>query len=288
MFKAERHTKILRGVKRAVFDREQVYAILDENLIASISFSNDGDPKFLVHDDSKPEYYPTVLSTGYVRDGDSLLFHGKSSSLLQRRLASGIPICVSIFSLDGLVCAKTPMHHSVNYHAVIVYGQAFPVLDETEKCQALQIITDGLTWKGRTNECRKMNKAEIDATLVTRLPLLDGNISCKVRNAPPSDDADDLDFPCWAGNIPLRLASLTPIDAPHNNPKQKPPLTASSLSRGKLITPLHKILLSYSSVSFWRNLALFLAILLTALLIHHRHHHFPLLLPLYCGDSSSP
>jgi len=217
-----------------------VYDILDAQLVASIAFGNAGDAAFATPGDDAAAY-PTVLPVGYVRDGDSLLFHGKSSSLLQKRLASGTPVCVSIFSLDAIVCAKAAMHHSVNYRAVVVYGRATSVTDADDKRRALDLITDGLTWHGRAAACRPMTDAEIKATLVTRLALEDGNVSCKVRAHPASDDAEDADYPTWAGNVPLRTVSLRPVNAPHNNFGVKPPPQALALKRSgdpPVVTPL--------------------------------------------------
>mmetsp|Transcript_20390 Transcript_20390/g.64082 ORF Transcript_20390/g.64082 Transcript_20390/m.64082 type:complete len:277 (-) Transcript_20390:236-1066(-) len=226
-FEPAAHTKIKRGAKRAVWDRKQIYEILDANMVASIGFAPSGS-----------ETYPTVLPTGYVRDGDWLLFHGKSSSALQKRLASGLPVCVSIFSLDGIVCAKSAMHHSVNYRGVVIYGRAEAVVDDDEKRRALDMITDGLTWAGRAAECRPMTEAEVAATTVTRLELRDGDVSCKVRAHPPGDDDADLAYPCWAGNVPLATVSLSTIDAPHNTLGIDPPRRAAALARPGLITPL--------------------------------------------------
>lgn len=242
------HTKVKRGANRAVWDRATIYSILDANMVASIAFAHDGP-------------FPTVLPTGYVRDGDSLLFHGKTSSLLQKRLAAGTPICVSIFSLDALVCAKSAMHHSVNYRGVVVYGSC-EVVDGAAKRRALDLITDGLTWPGRAAECRPTTDAEFVATLVTRLPLADGNVSCKVRAHPVGDDDADLNYPCWAGNIPLVTASLAPVDAPHNNKGIRPPVPARALERTGLVTPLP--VLAATHLAFWRTFAL---VLLAALVV---------------------
>lgn len=234
------HTKVRRGARRAITDRQTIHDILDANLVASIAFANDGDATFFQDDVS----YPTVLPTACVRDGNYLLFHGKRSSLLQQRLANGAPVCVTVFSLDGIVCAKAAMHHSVNYRSVVVYGRAEAVEDDAEKRHALDCITDGVTWPGRHAECRPMSKAEVDATLVTRLELKERNVSCKVRDDWPSDDKADAHYPCWTGNIPLKVHSLPPLDAPHNNkrPKVSPPSTASFFVRDGLISPSPDIL----------------------------------------------
>lgn len=38
-------------------------------------------------------------------------------------------------------------------------------------------------------------------------------VSCKVRNGPPSDDDADMNGPFWAGVIPVALTSFPPVPA---------------------------------------------------------------------------
>jgi len=37
-------------------------------------------------------------------------------------LASGAPACVCVTLLDGLVLARSAMHHSMNYRFVVIFG----------------------------------------------------------------------------------------------------------------------------------------------------------------------
>ena len=51
---------------------------------------------------------------------------------------SGLPVCVTVTLIDGLVLARAAMHHSVNFRSVVVLGDARVVADPAEKLRALR------------------------------------------------------------------------------------------------------------------------------------------------------
>jgi hypothetical protein len=53
--------------------------------------------------------------------------HGSTSSRMMRHLAARAPVCVTVTLLDGLVLARSVMHHSMNYRSAVVFGTARPV-----------------------------------------------------------------------------------------------------------------------------------------------------------------
>jgi hypothetical protein len=54
---------------------------------------------------------------------------------------------------------------------------------------------------GRWAEVRPITDQELKGTAVLALPIEEA--SAKVRTGPPLDDADDLQWPVWAGVVPL-------------------------------------------------------------------------------------
>lgn len=49
---------------------------------------------------------PRSIPTGHARWGDTLMLHGKSSSVLMRQIAAGKPVCISIAMVRGpVLCA---------------------------------------------------------------------------------------------------------------------------------------------------------------------------------------
>ena len=187
-------TRVRRLPNRAVYDRTAIHAILDEALVCHIGFVHEGQP--------------FVLPTTYARVGDALFVHGSAASRMLRGLGDGIPVCITVTLLDGLVLARSAFHHSMNYRSVVILGVATEVTDGAERLQALEAIVEHVN-PGRWAQVRPPNERELKATMVLRLPIAEA--SAKIRTGPPLDDAEDLGWPCWAGEVPLRLVRLAPM-----------------------------------------------------------------------------
>ena len=190
-------TTVKRLPKRGVYDRSTVYAILDEGLVCHVGFVFDGQP--------------FVIPTGYCRVGDVLYIHGSAASRMLKTLSAGVPVCVSVTLLDGLVLARSAFHHSMNYRSAVVLGNARLVTDAAEKAAALTAIVEHIV-PGRSAEARAPNASELGATSVLALPIEEA--SAKVRVGPPLDDAEDMALSVWAGVLPLRLVPQAPVVDP--------------------------------------------------------------------------
>ena len=190
-------TRLVREAERAVYDREAVYRILDEGFLCHVGFVVEGQP--------------FVIPTSYGRKDDTLLIHGSAASRMLRNLNDGVPICITVTLLDGLVLARSIFNHSMNYRSVIVLGKAELVGDPAEKIEALRLIAEHII-PGRWADSRQPNEREIKATSVLRLPIEE--FSAKVRSGPPIDDEEDYSFPTWAGVIPLEMKAGEPVHDP--------------------------------------------------------------------------
>src|SRR5581483_2578355 len=171
-------TRLVREPQRAVYDRATAYEILDEGFVCHVGFVIDGQP--------------FVIPTGYGRKDDNLYIHGSAASRMLRNLDKGIPVCLTVTLLDGLVLARSIFNHSMNYRSVIVLGTAVVVTDPRERLEALRVLSEHIL-PGRWDEVRQPNERELKATLVIRLPIEE--FSAKVRQGPPIDDAEDYSFP---------------------------------------------------------------------------------------------
>jgi nitroimidazol reductase NimA-like FMN-containing flavoprotein (pyridoxamine 5'-phosphate oxidase superfamily) len=187
-------TRVVREPQRALYDRDAVNQILDEGLLCHVGFVVDGQPY--------------VIPTSYGRDGDVLYIHGSVASRMLRNLEQGVPVCITVTLLDGLVLARSVFNHSMNYRSVVILGTATLVEDPEEKVAALRALSEHIL-PHRWDDARQPNEKELKATSVLRIPIHE--FSAKVRVGPPVDDADDYSFPTWAGVIPLELKSGTPI-----------------------------------------------------------------------------
>lgn len=195
-------TTLQRRPTRGSYDRPTVEAILDEGLYCHVGFIVDTQPY--------------VMPTIHARLADRLYIHGSSASRMLRSLKKGVPMCVTVTILDGLVLARSAFHHSMNYRSVVVLGTAQEVANLAEKNEALQAIVEHVTPQ-RWNDVRWPTDQELKATSVLRLPLEE--VSAKIRSGPPIDDEEDYHLSCWAGEIPLSLAPQTPVPDPRLAPE---------------------------------------------------------------------
>ena len=209
-------TRLIREPDRAVYDRAAVYEILDEGFICHVGFMVDGQP--------------FVIPTGYGRVGDNVYIHGSAASRMLRRVDEGVPVCVTVTLLDGLVLARSIFNHSMNYRSVVILGTAVAVTDEKEKLEALRLLSEHIL-PGRWAESRQPNDKELKATLVMRPPIEE--FSAKVRKGPPIDDEEDYEFPTWAGVIPLEIVARKPVNDPRLDPGREVPAYAQHYSRKK-------------------------------------------------------
>jgi nitroimidazol reductase NimA-like FMN-containing flavoprotein (pyridoxamine 5'-phosphate oxidase superfamily) len=209
-------TRLVREPQRAVYDRAAAYKILDEGFICHVGFAVDGQP--------------FVIPTSYGRVGDNLYIHGSSASRMLRNLDQGIPVCLTVMLLDGLVLARSIFNHSMNYRSVVVLGTAVAVRDPEEKLEALRLLSEHII-PGRWEDSRKPNEKELKATLALRLPITE--FSAKVREGDVIDDEEDYSFPTWAGIVPLTTVAGTPIDDARLMPGQEVPEYAKNYSRKK-------------------------------------------------------
>jgi nitroimidazol reductase NimA-like FMN-containing flavoprotein (pyridoxamine 5'-phosphate oxidase superfamily) len=207
-------TRVVRESHRGVYDRATAYQILDQGFICHVGFVADGQP--------------FVIPTAYGRAGNDLYLHGSAASRMLRNLDKGIPVCVTVTLLEGLVLARSIFNHSMNYRSVVVLGTAVAVLDAKEKLDALESLSEHIV-PGRWTESRQPNETELKQTLVMRLPIEE--FSAKVRQGPPIDDEQDYSFPTWAGVIPLQMVPGAPENDPRLDPKTPVPVYASAYSR---------------------------------------------------------
>lgn len=188
-FSITEKTEITRLPKRGVYEKENVYAILDEALVCTVAFVLKGQP--------------FQIPTGFCRKGDTLYIHGSVGSFYMRELAvNNLPVCVSVTLIDGLVLARSAFHHSVNYRSVVLFSHSKKVEDKNELYEVLELFTNKMQ-PGRWNDVRKPTDGEWKSTMVIKFDIEEA--SAKVRTGPPKDDDEDYDLNIWAGVVPLKI-----------------------------------------------------------------------------------
>lgn len=183
-----------RLAKRAYYDADTIHAILDHALFCTVSYVQNGQPM--------------AIPTAFVRKDDKLYIHGSVGSHFIRSIEHGAPVCITVMLADGLVLAKSAFHHSVNYRSVVIFANAEKVTTETERMDALALITNHLI-PGRWADLRPTTDSEMRKTTVLAFSLAES--SAKVRTGGPNDDPEDAHLPTWSGVLPLETVRGTPI-----------------------------------------------------------------------------
>jgi uncharacterized protein len=186
--------RLRRRRERGTYDRAAIDAILDEALIAHLGFA-------------EPDGQPLVLPMLHARCGDVVYLHGSVAGRTMRALGGGTPACLTVSLLDGLVLARSAMHHSANYRSVMLIGRASAVEDPPRKREAFEAIVEHIV-PGRWPDVRPPSDNELKATAIVALPI--DEASAKVRTGPPVDDEADYALDAWAGVIPFVTQIGTP------------------------------------------------------------------------------
>jgi nitroimidazol reductase NimA-like FMN-containing flavoprotein (pyridoxamine 5'-phosphate oxidase superfamily) len=179
-------SRVKRLHERGHYDTAAVYAILDAGMLAHVAYVIDSQPY--------------VTPTSYWRDGNKLYWHGSSASRMLRFQAPGVPVCIAVSHLDGLVLARSGFHHSINYRSVMAFGKAQSVDDPEEKLDQLNRFVERL-FPGRNATLRGIDPQEAKATTVLWMEI--DEASAKIRTGAPKDDEPDYALDCWAGVIPI-------------------------------------------------------------------------------------
>ncbi|WP_420387749.1 pyridoxamine 5'-phosphate oxidase family protein [Roseivirga sp.] len=180
--------KVVRGSKRAQYDKELIYSILDSHFICHVPYLFEGTA--------------IVIPTAYGRKEDSILIHGSLKNRMMLSLLEQETVSLNVTHLDGIVLARSIFHHSVNYRSVNVFGKARVISDDWEKMEALKIITDSVI-ANRWEEARIPNQKELDSTLVMAIDIEDA--SAKVREVEAADEVADQGLDIWAGVLELNV-----------------------------------------------------------------------------------
>jgi nitroimidazol reductase NimA-like FMN-containing flavoprotein (pyridoxamine 5'-phosphate oxidase superfamily) len=193
-FTTTKRTRVRRHPERAHYDRATVHAILDAALMCHVGYVIDG----------KPYVTPTL----FWRDGERLYWHGSSASSMLRAQRDGIPVCLTVSHIDGLVLGRCAFRHSLNYRAVMVFGTASAVEDERAKEAGLNGFIERL-YPGRTGVMRPIAAQELKATMLLSMAIKE--VSAKIRDDGPLDLETDHTADCWAGVIPIAQRIGKPV-----------------------------------------------------------------------------
>lgn len=168
-------------------------AILDEGLVCHVAFTL--------------ENQPFIIPTAYCRTENTLYLHGSVGSHFFMQMAKGIPVCVTVTLVDGLVLARSVFHHSMNYRSVVAFGKTRLVEDEDERWLAAEKFVEHIM-PGRWADARQPDKSEMKKTMFIAVEIEEASVKFRAHGV--VDDDEDLQRDVWAGVLPLRLVPLAP------------------------------------------------------------------------------
>ena len=182
---------------RGNYDRNTIYAIMDEALDCTVSYLEGGIPK--------------AIPTGFVRIDDKLYIHGSIKSHFIQQICSNPLVCITISLLDGMVLANTAFNHSFNYRGIVAFSTPNEVKDESLKLEVLRLFTNKVLPGRWEDNIVKPTVEETISTSVICLPLNDA--SAKIREGQPKNQANATKE-VWTGYIPIRRVWEAPVISP--------------------------------------------------------------------------
>lgn len=179
-------SKARRKPGRATYDEAQVFAILDAGVLCHVGYVLDGQP--------------FVTPTTYWREGRKLYWHGSAASRMIKAQASGLPVCLTVSHVDGLVLARSGIAHSMNYRSVMVFGRARQVEGLEAKRLAMNAFIDRL-YPGRSAELPPVRDNEIKQIDLVEMTIEEA--SAKRRDGGSNHGPDPTQGALWSGVIPI-------------------------------------------------------------------------------------
>jgi hypothetical protein len=214
-FPPSERTRVRRLPDRGLYERAEIYPIIDAALTCTVAYSLDGRP--------------IATPTAHWRDGDQLYWHGSAASRFLKRVV-GTEVCVSIHLTDGIVLARSGFDSSMNYRSATLFGICDEITGD-EKVAQLNAFIEKLV-PGRSKELRGSHDQELKAT--TLLGMKISEASGKIRDGGVHGNDQDAAEKIWAGvlEIETRFTGLTPD---HETPVIAAPSTLLEQMIGKRI-----------------------------------------------------
>lgn len=169
-------TTVRQHPERAVPQRAQEF--LAEGQVAHVGLEQDG----------RPYVIPTLYHYSPAQP-DRLYLHGGLSSRMLQQLSSGIPVCVTVTQLDGLVYSRDAKYHSANYRCVMCFGHGRMFEDEEAKRVMFEAMTQRY-FPGRTagRDYTPAPSSHLTSTAVVEVTIAE--ISAKMREGGPKGPQD--------------------------------------------------------------------------------------------------
>lgn len=169
-------TKVHQHPERAVPQHAQEFLVAGK--VAHIGFVQDGLPYVI----------PTLYHFS-PEQPDRIYLHGGMSSRMLEELAKGIPVCVTVTELDGLVYSRDAKYHSANYRSVMCFGHGRIFEDESAKRVMFEAMTQRY-FPGRTAGRNYTPAPSSHLTSTAVVEVMIDKTSAKMREGGPKGPQD--------------------------------------------------------------------------------------------------
>ena len=189
-------TVVRQHPERAVPQRAQEF--LAQGQVAHVGFVQDG----------RPYVIPTLYHYSAAHP-DRIYLHGGLSSRMLQELEKGIPVCVTVTLLDGLVYSRDAKYHSANYRSVMCFGHGRIFEDE----QAKRVMFEEMTsryFPGRTAGRDYTPAPSSHLTTTAVVEVIIEETSAKMREGGPKgpqDAQDDAPGTCGVMDVESQFRS---------------------------------------------------------------------------------
>lgn len=186
--------RIKRGQNRGTYDVEKIDAILDAGFLCFVGYIYEGKA--------------ISIPMAYGKNGNKIYLHGSQANRMLLSILAAKEASITVMHLDGLVLARSGLHHSVNYRSATLFGPIQKVTDDAEKEAALECVMDQMI-QNHWDSLRPMHQKELDRTLVLEMTI--ETASAKIRDVGVNDEPEDYDTDVWAGVVPIKQVAEMPV-----------------------------------------------------------------------------
>lgn len=158
---------------------------------------------------------PVIIPLAYAHLDNAIVIHGSTGAGALSSITPTTEVCFNVSRINGLVLARSSFESSVHYESVNIFGTCTRV-DGEEKVALLNRLTERLFPK-RASTLRPVTPKELAATAVMKISM--DHVVAKRSNGQPTDEGDDINWPVWAGIVPIEHRFSTPIPAENLDPQ---------------------------------------------------------------------
>ncbi len=186
--------RVKRGQNRATYNVEKINQILDDGFLCYVGYIYNKNP--------------ITIPMAYARKDNKIYLHGSTANRMLLSILETNKTSITVMHLDGLVLARSGLHHSVNYRSVTLFGNVKQVENDTDKTNILKLIINQMV-PNHWDSLRPMYQKELDRTIVVEFTI--ETASAKIRDVGVADEPEDYELPIWAGIVPIKQVAKYPI-----------------------------------------------------------------------------